>query len=216
MSKKFYAFFDLDGTLVSRDSYLPYLFGWLRHQPQNIWRVILLPWSILIYIVARKHRSYIKTKFLKAFMTGARRPEVDRYSKDFWKSHLKKYQVKRIIEKIQQYHEDGVPVYIVTASYEFYAQMLQHFLPIDIALGTATKWHNDCIQGDLIGNICRGSEKIKRIENAIGKPITEITYHAFSDNDSDMGLLENAAYSIKINKDRFDVSKDEIHLSENI
>ncbi len=77
-----------------------------------------------------------------------------------------------------------------------------------MVIATRASWNGNVLHGDMIGSNCKGPEKIKRIESILGKSISDITYYAFSDNMSDMDLLTNACYSIKVNKNKFNVIKN--------
>ena len=69
-----FCFFDLDGTLIRTDSYLPVLLAWLRKHPGRCFKVGLLPFTTLAWLAfRRRERQYIKEAYLTAFMGGARR-----------------------------------------------------------------------------------------------------------------------------------------------
>ncbi len=198
MEKPELAIFDLDGTLIQHDSYVPFLTLWLKHHPERVAHALILPMVGWYYKLAAKDRDYIKEKFLIACMQGTRRTELAWFARRFWQRFLKRRANIPMIERLRAYHQDGVPVWIVTASFEFYVEPIRRFVPVAKVLGTQARWNEEYLAGTIVGKTCRGEEKIRRIEQAWGTPIDRLVYHAFSDNQSDRLLLEHARYSIFI------------------
>ncbi len=135
-----YAFFDLDGTLIKKDSYLPFLFGWLRFHPERVFSLFVLPFYVINYLLGRKERAYIKEAFLKAFMKGARHEDVDNYVKIFWRNFLRKYQSQKIVNELNVHHDQGRHVYIASASFDFYVSYLEQILPVEGVVATRAEW----------------------------------------------------------------------------
>lgn len=199
LSETTLCFFDLDKTLIKIDSYLPFLFGWLLKHPKKIFHVSVLPLLYVYYLMARKDRSFIKEAFLTAFMKGAEKNEVKQYVENFWKRFLPRHLNKKAMQKLNWHRDHGHQVYIISASFEFYISCLKNVLPVDGIFGTKAQWQNDILTGRLLGKNCKDDEKVIRLEKELGINLNSVCYYAYSDSDSDIPLLKNAAFAFKVN-----------------
>lgn len=198
-SETIFCFFDLDGTLIQRDSYLPFLFGWLSRYPKRIFCVLTLPLYYCYYLIARKDRAFIKEKFLTAFMRNADKLDIDNYVKLFWQKFLEKYKNEAAMKKLIWHRDQGHHIFVVTASFELYVKYLVKLLPIDGIIGTKEEWQNGKLTGNLLGKNCKGYEKVKRIQDMLGVQLNNLYFYAYSDTDCDFPLLQNANYAYKVN-----------------
>lgn len=197
-SETVFCFFDLDGTLIQRDSYLPFLFGWLSQHPNRIFFILTLPLYYCYYLIARKKRAFIKEKFLTAFMRNADKLDIDNYVQSFWKKFLPKQKNEAAMKKLIWHHDQGHHIFVVTASFEFYANYLIKLLPVEGIIATKEEWQNNKLTGNLLGKNCKGHEKVTRIESLLGVKLNNLNYYAYSDSDCDAPLLQGAKYAYKV------------------
>ena len=193
-----YAFFDLDGTLITKDSYLPFLFGWLGRHPKKIFQVLALPFYVLNYFIGKKDRIYIKQAFLRAFMQGASFEEVNSYVNTFWENFFPKYQNPKVIDRLNMHRNEGKYTYIVSASFDFYVQYLKNLLPVDGIIATKAEWKDGKLTGRVVGENCLGINKVHRIEEELGFKIRRKHFYAYSDSDVDAPLLNAAEMAVKV------------------
>ena len=73
------AVFDLDGTVTRRDTFLPYLRGWLRRHPERRRRLAILA-SVIRYLATGRDRGRLKSDLLRACMGGVTLAEADAWS----------------------------------------------------------------------------------------------------------------------------------------
>lgn len=191
---KTWCFFDLDDTLIRRDSFLPFLMGWLVMRRKRFFMVFLLPFAWLLMRLRRKNIAYRKEAFLSAFMKGARREDVDSYVADFWDTFLPQYKNGEMLDRLKWHHENGHSVYLVTSAFDFYADYLETIWPIDGVIATRAEWDADKLTGALNGPNCRGVEKIERIRQEPGIDIQSTHYYAYSGNEADIPLLMNTQH----------------------
>jgi len=196
---KTWCFFDLDGTLIKKDSYLPFLFEWKLEKPQRILPLFTLPLRCLQYFKKDSDRSYLKVAFLTAFMKGAKRSDVTLFVGHFWKRFLKKYQNEAIVNHLKWHSENGHAVYIVTGSFDFYTEYLKRIWPVQDIIATRAEWVGDELSGKIIGKNCKGNEKIVRIEKELGLNLQDIQYYAYTDSYSDFPLLRYATFPMVVN-----------------
>jgi HAD superfamily hydrolase (TIGR01490 family) len=196
---KIWSFFDLDGTLIRKDSYLPFLFKWKYKNPQRLWSLFYLPAKLFSYLTKNRERSYIKEAFLTAFMKGAKRSEVNLIVEDFWKNFLAKHRNETVINKLKWHSNNGHRVYIVSGSFDFYTEFLKKTWPVHGIIATRAEWTGDMLTGKMIGENCKGKEKIIRIENELGIDLQDVEYYAYTDSYSDFELLRNATFPFVVN-----------------
>jgi len=193
-----WAFFDLDGTLIRRDSYLPFLWGWLCAHPGRAWRAACLPFACAWALARGRGRGGLKQAFLAAFMQGARREEVDAFAERFWERFLRHNENAEVVRRLRGHREEGHRVYIVTASFAFYTAHLARRWPVDGVIGTRAVWDGDLLAGRLDGANCRGEEKLRRIREELGVALPAVECYAYSDSDADRPLCESARYAFRV------------------
>ena len=190
-----WCFFDLDGTLIRKDSYLPFLGAWLRRHPRRWFSACRLPFVTLYWLVARKGRRYIKEAFLTNVMGGARRSEIEAFVGAFWDRFLPRYENQAVLERLRWHREQGHRIYLATASFDFYTEHLATVWPVDGVIATRAAWNGDVLTGRVAGANCRGEAKVKRIEEVLGMSLARTPCYAYSDSAADTPLLTAAAHA---------------------
>jgi HAD superfamily hydrolase (TIGR01490 family) len=194
-----WCFFDLDGTLILRDSYIPFLIGWLSAHPDRLFYVILIPIYYAYYLLAHKDRSFIKEALLTSFMKGAKREDINVYVKSFWAKFLPKHQNTPVVDRLKRHHKNGHRVFVVTGAFDFYADYLSSVWPLNGIIATKAKWKNDALTGKISGENCRGVEKVKRIEDELGINFRKAKCHAYTDSKVDLPFLKSVKYPMLVN-----------------
>ena len=189
-----WCFFDLDGTLILRDSYISFLIGWLSAHPERLFHMTLLPMCYAYYLLAHKDRSFIKEALLTTFMKNAKRKDINVYVKSFWSKFLPKHQNAPVVKRLNWHHNNGHCVYVVTGSFDFYAEYLSLVWPLNGVIATKAKWKNDTLAGKISGNNCRGVEKVRRIETELGINLRETLSYAYTDSIIDLPFLRVVKY----------------------
>ena len=74
------AVFDLDGTLTYRDTFIPWVLGFVAPRPTRWWRLLVfLPLGLAVLCGARD-RGMLKAWLLRALAGGAEAAVLDRWS----------------------------------------------------------------------------------------------------------------------------------------
>src|SRR5258707_13149443 len=93
------AIFDLDGTLVTRDSFLPFLVSYAL-QKGRYGALFVMPFWITLYVFRLISARTVKEKVLSLVFRGENRVEIARHAEAFcstWvKTHLKETVVDRL------------------------------------------------------------------------------------------------------------------------
>jgi HAD superfamily hydrolase (TIGR01490 family) len=210
---KIWSFFDLDGTLVNKDSYLPFLLYWKYKHPHRVLPLLFLPIKCFTYLTKHKNRSYLKAAFLSAFMKGAKRSEVDSFVANFWSRFLVRYRNEVVINKLKWHFHNDHRVYIVSGSFDFYTEFLKKIWPVHGIISTRAEWAGDVLTGNIIGKNCKGKEKIIRIEEELGIDLRNVKYYAYTDSYSDLPLLRNATFPIVVRSKISTKFKNEVNIS---
>ena len=131
-------------------------------------------------------------------MKGAKRKNINVYVKSFWEKFLSKHQNTPIIKRLNWHHNNGHHVYVVTGSFDFYAEYLSLVWPIKGVIATKAKWKNDALTGKICGKNCRGIEKVKRIQDELGIDLRTAKCHAYTDSKVDLPFLKHVKYPMLV------------------
>lgn len=211
--KKIWSFFDLDGTLINKDSYLPFLLEWKFRNPQRIIPLFVLPAKCLHYLIKIRDRTYLKEAFLTAFMKGAKRRDIELFVGHFWDHFFKKHQNKIAVNQLKWHLNNNHAVYIITGSFDFYVEYLKKILPIEGIIATRAEWNGDVLTGKIFGKNCKGEEKRIRLEKELGINLLEVEYYAYTNDYSDLPLLRNADYPVVVNSKRTNRFRKQLNIN---
>jgi len=198
IEKRTWCFFDLDGTLLRRKSFPPFLLGWVLKHPRRLVRLVSLPFNLARWLCTGRKRVAFKEIFLTACMGGARRDEIERYVSEFWDAFLPLYQNDDMVSRLRWHHESGHSIYIVTSSFDFYTEYLLRIWPVKGLVATRAEWKADILTGRTVGGECHGLRKIRRIREDLGLDIQNIRYYAYSDSEADLPLLMSTRYGFLV------------------
>lgn len=193
-----FCFFELEGTLVRRKTAIPFLLGWLRRHPLRLWRILAVPFRLLACIPTRKDRPHLAESLLMASMRRARPAAIDAYVPAFWEWFLSAYRSEEIANRLLWHHERGHRVFIATRALDFYAAYLMRLWPVDGVIATRTEWRDGVLTGRIAGEVCRGVDKMRRIERELGLSLQEGRYYAYSGDESDIPLLMSTEYGFLV------------------
>jgi HAD superfamily hydrolase (TIGR01490 family) len=202
-----WSFFDLDGTLIKKDSFRYFLLDWKLKHPQKMLSLLFLPIKFILYLTIYHDRSYIKEAFLSAFLKGVKQSQIEQFVASFWDKFLPKNKNDAVVERLYWHHENDHNVYIVTASLDLYTNYLRKIWPVDGVISTNAEWNGDTLTGKLKSNNCKGSEKTERIKKELNINLKNITYYAYTDNKSDLPLLRHATYPIFVQSGKLEQVK---------
>jgi len=180
--------FDFDNTLSLCDSFVPYTL--YQGGPRRFLRGAL---SLARRRLSGKiGRTEAKELMLQGTLVGAEKFDVEAYAALFLKTAMN----SEVLGKLESYLSRGERVIIVSAGPELYLKAIADSLGVEL-IGTrlelnppGTKLVGQ-LSGKVLGENCRGAEKIKRLSEVLNledfSPI-----RAFGDSDGDKELLERA------------------------
>ena len=187
------AVFDFDHTLFKQDSLIAFCLYIYRRYP---WRAL---YGIVQLVGLFLHRlGILSTRQFKnlfiGYLIAIPKKKVDRLVNDFWTQHLNAGFNKELLELIGQ-HKEKIEIVCVSASPQFmFTLLMKHLLQIDVCISTPTTY--SYCRYRICGQNCRGSEKIKRLNEYYSEGYELIL--AVSDNEDDQELLNMATTQLKV------------------
>lgn len=157
------AVFDLDGTITTHDTLVPYLWHVLGTYPTRViglWRV---PGALARFAIDRD-RGPLKASLIRAIMGGLSRAEVQALTRSFLDAHLARLCRPTALAAIEAHRAAGDHLVLLSASTDFYVPDIGRRLGFDDTLCTPVAWAGDRLVGDLAGDNHRGAVKARCIE----------------------------------------------------
>lgn len=188
--------FDFDKTLTVTDTLLPmslYLSTRLRKR-FSFFKVLI---SFLLFRLNMKSEYDFKKCIINVLIKGKNLEETENLIEEFYKINYDKLFLNRMIEIISDESESGNEILIISSNLNIFLKPLKKMFPVNNIESTNTEVIKDKYTGELIGNICSGEEKVKRIlKYKSEKNYSEII--AYGDSSSDYPMLANANKSFLI------------------
>jgi HAD superfamily hydrolase (TIGR01490 family) len=199
MARRTLAVFDLDHTLTKRDTYVPYLLGFLWRNPRAMLRTWKLPWAVARFKLGLGDNSQLKESFLAAFLAGTQLEKVGSWSALYVDRLLNVGIRAKAKETLFEHLNSGHETCLVTASPDLYVDLLATKLGVSSVLCTATEHKNRILSGKILGKNCHGEEKVRRLEAKLGIDRSGVYVIAYADDVSDLPLLRWADRGILVN-----------------
>jgi HAD superfamily hydrolase (TIGR01490 family) len=186
------AIFDVDYTLTRRETLVEFFLFMLKKKPRLLKH---LPGTIraavqLLFKGMELKRA--KESFI-AFTEGIREEEMKCIVKEFYEKRLSKLLYVDAVAMMRKLKGEGCRVYLISASAEFYLKELYNIKEVDKVIGTRFKVEEGIHKRGMVGENCKGEEKVKRLMEELKKENIEVDFknsYMFSDSLSDLPLLE--------------------------
>jgi len=190
-SKPVVAAFDFDGTITTKDTFVPFLqlaFGKLP---------VLLAFTGLAFegmkvLTGISSRDRFKEKIVARLFSG----EPVQRLKQVGVMHAKAVEAwfrPAALERIRWHKQQGHRLVMVSASLDIYLEDVAQRLGFDDLLCTKPSATQSAFDGGLVGANCRCAEKVRLLETLIG-PLSEVVLYAYGDSDGDTEMLGVANY----------------------
>lgn len=198
------AIFDIDYTLTKKETSIE-LYKYMLKKDFKLIKYI--PAHILTglgYSVKVFSATDTKERFLK-FLSGKDEEELKEIVKSFYREHLVNLLYEDGLKAISNYKAEGYKVYLISASPEFYVKEFYNIGGVDKVIGTKFKMEDGLFTPIVVGNNCKGEEKVKRLMEELEKDHIQVDFKnscMFSDSLSDLPLLKlvGNGYLINYNK----------------
>ena len=198
--KKNFAIFDVDHTLITRDSM--FLFFWfsLKKKPQYVLNIIPVVWNTLLFKLGlikvgdvKKHYFYLMKKLTESDL------------EQFYDNVLSRFICDNVRSELIKKKEEGYHILLVSASPYAYLKYFEIKMPqIDKVIATEL---NVDAEGKYIntmkGENCSGEEKVRRINQYLDQNNLSINFeesYAYSDSKTDKPMFQLGKHKKMINK----------------
>ena len=193
------AVFDLDGTLIRRDSFLPFVLGYARYRRKLI-PLVTLPFWLGLYGSRLISDSNAKEKVLVSFFQGESLQNVSDFAKRFSIEWIRPRLYEQVNDRLVWHLASGHRVVLLSASPNLYVDAVGRELGISEVIctrvkATATGWN-----GALDGANCKGAEKLSRLLRHLGKDVWPAATYAYGDSNSDLPVLRWARHGYLVQR----------------
>jgi len=157
------AVFDLDGTITRRDTFLPYLRGWLRRHPRRgwLWAILAAFWR---YAFGDRDRGRLKSDLIRRLMSGATQAAVAGWSHEFVGGLDDEMLCPGALAVIERHRHAGDRLVLLSASVDLYVPLIGTRFGFDETICTGVAWRDGRLDGGLTTPNRRAAEKLRCIE----------------------------------------------------
>ena len=191
------AVFDLDGTITRRDTFLPYLRGWLRHHPHRSWAWIMLA-ALCRYAIDGRDRGRLKSDLIRRLMAGAALKEVAAWSQAFAEGLDEAMLCPGALEAIARHRSAGDRLVLLSASVDLYVPRIGARLGFDETICTGVAWDGERLDGALTTPNRRGGEKLRCVDSLRAR-YPGIAIAAYGNSGSDLAHLRAVEHPMLVN-----------------
>lgn len=186
------AIFDVDYTITSKETLIEFYKFCVKKNKKNVIYVPRVVFSGLMFVLGKYDEKKTKETFLK-FIRNIDNDRVNELAHEYYKSKLSKILYNDGINEIKRLKKEGYIVILVSASPEFYLNELYDIKEVDYIIGTRFEVKNNIFTGKMIGENCKGKEKVIRLKKLLKEKNIDVDYTAsymFSDSLSDKPLFD--------------------------
>lgn len=190
------AIFDLDGTLTTKDTYIPFLGLCLRQLGFRA-RAAALPFYMAMYYGKAITNERLKEAFLNAVLSGVPvkklQPVVDKFLDRLMNEGLN----DAAVESLRRHLAVKDRVILATASFDIYVRALGEKLGIQEVVCTRTEVKDGFLTGRISGRNCHGAEKLRRLDELLKDSDWKDSVF-YTDHHSDAPVLKKASRGILV------------------
>jgi HAD superfamily hydrolase (TIGR01490 family) len=157
------AIFDFDHTLITGDSFMPYLAhvaGKARTGAALAEALLALGWRQARGKLGGDARSFIKDRLLRRLLAGRRR---DHLRSAAIKTRLWQKENEHVMRRLRDHHAKGDVIVIASGGLDLYLPELLLNIPHDALICTDIGVRNGIVTGDMINGNCVRLRKAARV-----------------------------------------------------
>ena len=182
------AVFDLDGTLLTHDSFLPFLVRYTLRR-RRFWPLAVLPPYVLLYLARLWSDRRAKERLLTAFFGGQPLERIADHAEAFNEVWVKRRLRSPLIERLRRHQEAGDRVILLSASPDLYVNAIARMLGIAEVVATRVGRDGDLCTGRIVGDNCKGKHKVEMLRRHLGRDSAPAGSAAYGDSKSDLPIL---------------------------
>ncbi|MBA8933002.1 HAD superfamily hydrolase (TIGR01490 family) [Clostridium beijerinckii] len=146
----------------------------------------------IMYAIGIYDERKVKETFLR-FIDGIKEEELAELVKEFYDERLKNILYDDALKMMKKLKNEGYDIYLISASPEFYVNEFYNIKEVDKVIGTKFGFENGTFVRKMVGNNCKGEEKVRRLKEVLKDEKIEVDFkesYMFSDSLSDKPLLD--------------------------
>lgn len=186
-SKVVIAAFDFDGTITTKDTFLPFLmraFGTPR-----VWLTLAsLALPGLRVWIGKSTRDRFKALLIGKLFPGASVQYLEKTGLQH-AAQIESLCRPAALERIKWHKQQGHRLVMVSASLNFYLEPIVQQLGFEDLLCTEVVSLGGTCTGEMKGENCRAAAKVRRLEALLGS-LNQYELYAYGDSDGDAEMLE--------------------------
>jgi HAD superfamily hydrolase (TIGR01490 family) len=193
------AVFDLDGTLIRGDSFLPFAVGYARAN-RRMRPLATLPIWLGLYAARLMPDHRAKERVLMSFFRGECPVRVSEYATAFSESWIRPRLREPVFARLTEHLSDGHRVVLLSASPDLCVEPVGRALGIGEVLCTRTRRTPTACEGALDGPNCKGEQKLVRLRAHLGMETWSGESFAYGDSSSDLPVLQWATHGFLVGR----------------
>jgi phosphatidylglycerophosphatase C len=198
VTRPWVALFDLDGTITWRDTFLPFLWGFLQRHPRRLLSLWRLPGALFGYC-ADLDRGLLKSRIISMTMRGASRAAIDAWAEDFVAALQHRGRLRAVALRVLEAHRNaGDRLVLLSASPDLYVPKIGRLLGFERTLCTEIAWDGDRLAGDLKTPNRRGEEKSHCLK-WLRSQYRNFQVIAYGNSTSDLDHMRQADRALLVN-----------------
>lgn len=179
------AVFDLDGTITRRDTFGPFLWGYLWRRPWRLARAPLALPAAASFLLDRD-RGALKGAVIRALLGGAPGAGLASWAERYVERVLSAGLYAEALAAIAMHRSRGDRLLLMSASTDLYVPLIGRALGFDEIICTQVRWRVDgSLDGRLAGANCRGEEKRRCLAAVVARDAPTRIY-AYGDSGADL------------------------------
>lgn len=191
--KKGIAFFDLDGTITSNDTFIDFIV-FCRGKIYFFLGLLVLSPFIIFYLLKLYSNHKLKELFFTYYLAEKYSiEELHNYGKFYSLNKLPRIVHKEALRQINWHKENNHEVIILTASSSIWLSYWCEFHKLEL-IGTQFEIKDGKYTGKISGKNCHGLEKQKIVDKILNKNQIFLTY-GYGDSKADKLFLGRLKYS---------------------
>ena len=186
MEKKI-AFFDIDNTLIYKDS----LFSLYKYGCRKWKKYIFVSPAIAVVSLLHFLRILPRERMKELFYTPLNSFETEDYER-FFDEYIIGRKIEKTFSELLRLKDEGYYILLATASPYAYMRLWKERGYADEVIGTLVKEQDGKFHSKIIGSNCNKEEKKRRILEFLDKNDIQIDYEnsvGYSDSDKDIPML---------------------------
>jgi phosphatidylglycerophosphatase C len=193
------AVFDLDGTLVRGDSFLPFVLGYARVR-RMVRPFVTVPVWVGLYAARLMPDHAAKQRVLASVFRGEPRTAVAEHADRFAATWIPPRLRDGVLARLREHQAAGHRVILLSASPDLYVPAVARHLGIDEVLCTRIRGDCDAWDGSIDGRNCKGEAKLAILCDHLGVARWPQESFAYGDSRSDLPVLHWATHGFLVGR----------------